>query len=112
MRKLKNSARAICLAFAFLSLTACSDLMAEQQLNAHLSQGREYQDCIEKCRALDNYGSDYAPAVYAHKVKIKALYKAVNNNTVTNTITDDEDAAFDALAKAADNCETQLKGNE
>ncbi len=112
MKQLKQGARVVCLGLALVGLSACSGLLAEQQLNSHLSRGREYQDVIEKCKGQDNFKADYAPAVYAHKTKITALKNAVDADAVTDTITDEEDAAFDALAEAADNCETQLKGNE
>ncbi len=112
MTQLKQGARVVCLGLALFGLSACSGLLAEQQLNSHLSRGREYQDAIGKCQGQENFKADYAPAVYAHKSKIAALKTAVDADTVTDTITDEEDAAFDALAEAAADCETQLKGTE
>lgn len=112
MTQLKQGARVVCLGLALVGLLGCSGLLAEQQLNSHLSRGREYQDVIGKCQGQENFEASYAPAVYAHKTKITALKTAVDADAVTDTITDEEDAAFDALAKAAADCENQLKGTE
>ncbi|MDD3029224.1 MAG: hypothetical protein PHS57_02950 [Alphaproteobacteria bacterium] len=110
--QLKYGARVVCLGLALVGLSACNGLLAEQQLNSHLSRGREYQDVIGKCQGQENFEADYAPAVYTHKTKIKALKNAVDADAVTDTITDEEDAAFDALAEAADTCKNQLEGDE